>query len=528
MVDAAIMRSQGWTREQAQALAWEAEGWERPVPLSAVPALPSFPVGIYPPWLAAEVTAVAEFTQTPPDLAGTIVLSVLACALGGRARVEMRPGWLEPCNLYTAVAMPPGSRKSPVHSVLTAPVLAAEAAMAAEASARIGEAKTMRAVAERAAMAAAAKAAGADADKRDELMAEAFALAAIADGIGMPVVPRFVADDVGPEKAATLMAEQGGRLAILSAEGGPFVSLAGRYSKEPNLELFLKGWSGDMLRVDRMGRPPDHIEHPALTLGLTVQPEVLKQIFGMPGFHGRGLLARVLYSMPASMVGHRKVRTEPVHPDVSGAYVLNVGVLVRSFAEWTDPAVFRLAPGALEMLLQAQEALEPRLAPHGGDLGHITEWGGKLTGTTARIAALLHAAVHLQDAYKPPIGEDTMARALAAGEYFTAHALAVFGFMGADPAVEDAKAVHAWIKRNRELRFTQRDVHRALQRAVREGGRRRPGARDAHRPRVDQGGRERGTGQAGRAASKPSVRRASVPAAGRLGVNDRTATTDTT
>lgn len=176
MVDAAITRSQGWSREQAQALAWEAEGWERPVPLSAVPSLPPFPVGIFPPWIAAEVAALAEFTQTPPDLAGTVVLSVLACALGGRARIEVRPGWLEPCNLYTAVALPSGSRKSTVHSVLTAPVLAIEAAMAAEASARIGEAKTMRAVAERAAMAAAAKAAGADADKRDELMAEAVAL----------------------------------------------------------------------------------------------------------------------------------------------------------------------------------------------------------------------------------------------------------------------------------------------------------------------------------------------------------------
>jgi replicative DNA helicase len=55
-----------------------------------------------------------------------------------------------------------------------------------------------------------------------------------------------------------------------------------------------------------------------------------------------------------------------------------------------------------------------------------------------------------------------MARALAAGEYFTAHALAVFDFMGADPAVEDAKAVHAWLKRNGKAQFTKRDVHRAL------------------------------------------------------------------
>ncbi len=176
------------------------------------------------------------------------------------------------------------------------------------------------------------------------------------------------------------------------------------------------------------------------------------------------LLARVLHSIPDGTVGYRKARTEPVGPGISDAFARTMTGLVRSFAEWDagDPAVFRLTPGALEMLLQFQEALEPRLRQDGGDLGHIAEWCGKLTGTTARIAPLLHAAVYLQDAYKPPVGEDTMARALAAGEYFTAHAPAVFGFMAADPAVEDAKAVHAWIKRNREARFTRRDVHRAL------------------------------------------------------------------
>ncbi len=480
LVDAAITRSQGWTRAQAQALAWELDGWERPVPLSAVPALPAFPVDIYPPWIAAEVRALAGFTQTPEDLAGTVVLSVLACALGGRARIEVRPGWDEPANLYTAVALPPGSRKSTVHATLTAPMLGAEESLSAEAGARIGEARTARSVADKAAARAAVKAAAFEIDpakdkasqlrKRDELQADAVAAAALAEAITVPVVPHFVADDVGPEKAAAMMAEQGGRLAILSAEGGPFVTLAGRYSREPNLELFLKGWSGDPMRVDRLGRPPDHIEHPALTLGLTVQPEVLKQIFGMPGFRGRGLLARVLYSMPASMVGHRKVRTEPVHPDISSAYVLTMGALVRSFAEWTDPVRFQLTPGAAEMVLQAMEALEPRLDPYGGDLGHLADWGGKLIGTTVRIAALLHAAWHLQDGYRWPVSEDTLARALAAGEYFTAHALAVFDFMGADPAAEDARAVLAWIRRTGQARFTRRDLHRALSARFKKAG----------------------------------------------------------
>ena len=55
-----------------------------------------------------------------------------------------------------------------------------------------------------------------------------------------------------------------------------------------------------------------------------------------------------------------------------------------------------------------------------------------------------------------------MARALAAGEYFTAHALAVFDFMGADPAAEDARAVLAWIRRSGQAVFSKRDVHQAM------------------------------------------------------------------
>ena len=60
------------------------------------------------------------------------------------------------------------------------------------------------------------------------------------------------------------------------------------------------------------------------------------------------------------------------------------------------------------MVYQAQEGIAPRLDPHGGDLGHITKWASKLVGTTARIAGLLHAAEHLGDGYRRPIGEETM------------------------------------------------------------------------------------------------------------------------
>ena len=106
-----------------------------------------------------------------------------------------------------------------------------------------------------------------------------------AASIEVPPVPRLVADDVTPEAAASLLAEQRGRLAIISAEGGIFDIIAGRYNGNvPNMDLWLKGHSGDMIRVDRKGRPPEYIPRPALTLGLMIQPEVLGAIAAQRSF----------------------------------------------------------------------------------------------------------------------------------------------------------------------------------------------------------------------------------------------------
>jgi hypothetical protein len=60
---------------------------------------------------------------------------------------------------------------------------------------------------------------------------------------------------------------------VLSPEGRIFDIIAGRYSGAPNMEVFLKGHAGDMVRVNPQGRDAQHIERPAVTMGLAVQPE---------------------------------------------------------------------------------------------------------------------------------------------------------------------------------------------------------------------------------------------------------------
>ncbi|MER7271355.1 DUF3987 domain-containing protein [Micromonospora carbonacea] len=437
------------------------EQWPPLIPLGDHRHLPTFPGYVLPDWVAEHVYAVAEFTQTPVDLAGCIALAALSTAAGGRAEVEVRGSWREPTNLFTVVVLPPGSRKSAVFAAMTGPLLAAEKALVERTKPAIVEAELAARVAGKAAEKAAIAAANADTAGRDTLLAEATAAAMHADAVTVPTLPQLVADDVTSEEAASLLAEQAGRLAVLSPEGGIFATIAGRYSGTPNLEVFLKGHAGDMLRVNRRSRAPEHVEHPALTLGLAVQPDVLRDIADMPGFRGKGLLARILFSVPENTVGRRKVGADPVPEPVAATYASNLGALVMSLAEWTDPAVLPLTPDANERVLDIERTVEPRLAP-GGAWGHVVDWGSKYTGAVVRLAGLIHLAENLRDGWGKPITADTIDRAALLGEYFAAHALAAFSDMGTDKATRYARVVLAWIEGTGSTTFTKKELYRSV------------------------------------------------------------------
>jgi hypothetical protein len=99
--------------------------WEEPIPFRDYP-VPDLPLDALPGFLVNSVNALAESTQTPPDLAALLILSICGAALAKRFRVCIREGWSEPTNLLTVVALPPGERKSAVFDWVMAPVRAHE------------------------------------------------------------------------------------------------------------------------------------------------------------------------------------------------------------------------------------------------------------------------------------------------------------------------------------------------------------------------------------------------------------------
>jgi replicative DNA helicase len=443
-------------------------GWAPPVPIGVAGEMPAFPVEVLPEWLGEYVAAVATATQTPPDLAGMLALAVLATVAAGAVEVEPRPGWREPLCLFIAVGMDAGTRKSSVFTAMTRPVADFERDQAAAALPGITETATLRRIADQAAATAEAAAGKAPASQQEQARAEAIARAAEAANLVVPPVPRWLVDDATPEALAGLLATYG-RIALLSPEGDVFDQMAGRYNQQvgPNLGVYLKGHAGDLLKVDRRGRPPEYVERPCLTIGLAVQPEVLRGLADRPGFRGRGLLARFLYSLPESLVGRRQAGAPPVPQPVADRYTLELQALAASLAVPTDddgPAVLALDQAAGELLLGFERDLEPRLAAGSGDLAHLAGWAAKLAGATCRLAALLHLAGHLRDGWARPIGADTFAGAARLAGYLVDHARAVLDLMGADPRVDDARWLLDWITRINLTQFTRRDAHMAAPR----------------------------------------------------------------
>ena len=99
---------------------------DKPVPFDE-PNLPTFPVHTLPDTVRDYVTALAESTQTPVDMCACSVLAALALCIQGKFKIQGKPDWIEPLNLYVVSIAEPSERKSAVISAVSKPITAYEA-----------------------------------------------------------------------------------------------------------------------------------------------------------------------------------------------------------------------------------------------------------------------------------------------------------------------------------------------------------------------------------------------------------------
>ena len=432
--------------------------WEQPIPFDE-PNLPEFPIDCLPDSVRGFVTELSESTQTPVDICASSALAILALCVQGKYRIQGKPDWIEPLNLYVVGIAEPSERKSAIISAVSKPVCAYEAEENKRLAPLIEKSKMELRILQQKQKAMEQKAIKGEV-KSDELLEIADEIASFEEEKPL----RLYVDDITTEKLVSALSDNG-RTAVLSSEGGLFDMLAGIYTKNVNIDVILKAWSGDSIRVDRIGRASESISHPALTILLTVQPKVIAGMMANRNFSGRGLTARFLYCMPRSHVGNRRFFSRPIS---EGARIRYESIVTDMLDEYKpEPELITLSDDARELLGDFAEALEPKLKT---DYADISQWAGKLTGTVLRIAGILcraqglRADDFLQDPDPLIVDADTMRKAITIGSYYTQHARAAYALMGADETTENAKYLLSMVLKHELTKFTRRDVMRLCQR----------------------------------------------------------------
>lgn len=430
--------------------------WEDPIPFSRY-TVARFPIEALPDDIADYVTAVAESTQTPVDMAGVVSISMLSVCLQGKYRVQGKQDWFEPLNTYVLAIAPPSERKSAVQHMMLKPINEYEFQYNQRNAALVESSRMQKRVLERRQKALEDQVAKGKADAQEmERIAQE-----VADFREVLPMQLYV-DDITTEKLVSVISANHGRAALISSEGGIFDTLAGIYTKNVNIDVMLKGYSGDPIRVDRIGRESESIMNPALTILLMAQPNVISEVLNNTTFRGRGLTARFLYCMPVSFVGSRRFQSKPVTDEVYHRYErLVINLLEDEYPE--KPEVITLSDDAEKLLIAFAEELEPKLVT---DYAELADWAGKLIGNTLRIAGLLcragtHRSHEFLDVAEPlTVDGRTMENAIRLGRYFLNHAQAAYSVLPEDAMFKQANRILTMLKERKLTEFDRRAAMR--------------------------------------------------------------------
>ncbi len=437
----------------------DAESWAEPIPVERQ-RLPEFPLDSLPAPLREWVGSVSYSTQTPVALPA--LLGIAACSGMVARRIEIetgRNGYCEPVNLYVATLMEPGTRKSDVFRLTFAPLDQLEKESVEAAKPEFFTAMAERRMLEAASKIAEKKASSGNAAARKRALK-------LAEELGrspLPTLPRLWMDDTGAEAVENELARQGGRLIVRGVEGGLFEVLAGRYTNGAgNFDVFQKGHACDDLRVDRISRSVS-VDRCCLTVAYAIQPEVVRGMAANKAFRGKGLIGRFLFGMPDSPLGNRLIETDPVPNSVAADYrLLTRRLWALGNAVGEKPQVLRIADEAL-LEWQSWKAEVETMLGDGGLLQGIRDWGGKLVGLSARLAAVFHLiATDHPKAWEVPVGPPAIRSAIEVARWSIPHAQAAIGLLAGETRLNrDLSFLFQWLRRRRLPDFSRRDFHQA-------------------------------------------------------------------
>jgi|GEM_PF-409520 len=449
--------------------------WVEPTPLPPLGGAlcsPPYPLEPLPDILQEAAREVARFSKVPEASPAVIGLSVVATAMGKLAEVEERPGLRHHASMFRVLGSPSGTRKSAPFALMTHPLTEYIEDQIPQWRRAFAEVKSLNGAID-------ARLQG----LRDDAKKGKGDLLAIAQEMeryelqrkSPPPHPRMFTTSITEERLVQKLAEHGGAYAVLSGEGRPiFDEIMGRYSGDNRTgdSVYLAGISGDTITRDRVGKGPNpesiEILRPALNVCGMVQPDKFVEFATHPRLRDSGAVARVWPVWLPSLVGTRieapdeagldEAKMKPFYEVVRTILAAQATLEMRG----EGPPVIAtatLSPAAAEARREFANGIE-RLLIEGGDLADVPSLASKAATETAKTSLVLHVMqdpdVLTAHARRSEISLATWAKAQALGLYHLTEATRVTRTAEEDPAMDLARRILAWAKRDgrREINST--------------------------------------------------------------------------
>jgi len=393
--------------------------WKEIQPIETITP-PPFPFAAFPATLSEFTKSISEYTQTAPEMSCVLVLGALGAVFQKKYKVQSINKNFEQLSIYAVAISPPAERKSEVIRYIISPFHKFQTVHNSELKEELTENEVKRKEIKAALHRAETKLDDTpekrkklhDAQKANDEFEEVHPLT-------------LIADDTTTEALITLLARNGERMFIASGEGGLFSNMKGRYRQGgDDIEIYLKGHSGDYISVHRKSRETEVLQSPALSMSICVQPFIIDNVLLDEENTGKGLTGRIIFAYPAARAGTRKAisDTPPIHKTYDKAifYALQKTIAM----EETKTIIFsnEAAKYAEEYFYIPETRIED-------GFDRAKSWNGKTFGLSIRIAALFHAFQCFEDGKEPdeiPISIQTMKNAAEVTECLAIHAEKVF------------------------------------------------------------------------------------------------------
>lgn len=450
----------------AQAAAEHFTGVAEPLAGAEIEPRPFDTGKLLPSRLAAFVRAVAEHLEVRPESAAFMSTSTLSAAAVGRFRIEGGGSWIQPLILWMACGMLPGERKSELVRITSAPIRLAEQGLITQHRQRVADAEESREVLEGAIKDIRKQLTKASGDERATLEAE---LSEIAKKLGeLPgkdtPFPRLLTEDLTEASLSQLLMDNNEALGILTAEGGLFSNIGGRWSDgNPSWDIYLKAYDEEYMAIDRISRGAVILNHPALAMGVAAQPKVIIEAARIPGAKERGFLGRWYYALPPSMLGYRKNHRTKLAQDHREWWGQTIMQILKVPPRISPVPYLSLSPEADTLLQGLLDNMEPHLEETFGRYAYMSDWASKLAGKTLRLAGLFHLAQGYGNERR--VDEDTMAKAVGFSLWSIHHAERVYQHWKRSEAEAGVEPILQWIRKKRPQTFTAGDLKNSMRKS---------------------------------------------------------------